>query len=463
METLFYVLPFVLFLGIAAQGVAYYLICFLIPFGFYLFHRRKIPSYFNTIGLIFIALHIIFPIVNLMVFFFPNDEFLRFYRSPFEHWPGAFQSCFPSSLFFGGLLFCLLPYLSGFFSKPKKKRSNFDHFQPIRPFLTGLLPASLIFTAILYYSHHTGLDLRSLFRKRLEFMGPNDAFSTGGYRVNGFYGHPLTVAGACLAYCLFCWSLFWSYLSTKSRDMDKWSFLPFFRSPLLALGLLGSISVLNFLSIVMSGGRLALLVAVLMIVGIPCAMQLKKHFFSTLIVCMALLVGMFFVAKQVGILSRLEATKVALLSKHQFDDGNNRIYFWKTYEKMFLDSPIIGQGNYWIKHGVRDEYYKIMGYEKLEEKFGAHNLYLEILGSAGLLGLIWVFSGFILLFREIKNRFYEKGSPLRPYCFALMIAFVGNLIHCLTQNVFFDSSVVYIYLGLFMILVWQGAKNWIEE
>ena len=182
-----------------------------------------------------------------------------------------------------------------------------------------------------------------------------------------------------------------------------------------------------------------------------------KNLVVTLMIVFFIGFASFFMAKKIGLLNRIESTTQSFAKNETFDQGNYRQYFWRTYEKMFFDKPIIGQGTYWLKQGVREEYYNKMGYEKLPEKYIAHNVYLETLGSAGLLGFFWVIFGLIFLCKALNKNIFYKSSKLNPISIAFVFAFIANLIHGITQNVFFDSSVVYIYICLIVVLMWEKA------
>ena len=456
MNILFFIFPLLLFLGIAVQGLAYYIIGIILPFLYLMFHHKKLPKYFMTIGLIFIFLHLVFVETNFILYFFPNAVTVPFLHSPFLKWPGALKSNFPSTLFFGGLLFIILYHLSKKFSFSFKNIPIFfEHFQPIRFFLWGLLCASFLYMNILFYSHFTGLDFHSIFRHKLEYMTSNDAFPSGGYRVFGFYGHPLTVAGACLTYCVFSWTLLWAFITL--RNQYSWDFIPAHQHRYLPIFILGSISLFNFICILLSGGRVAFVVSFISLFVIPFIFNIRKHFLVTLVLLITIVLGVCFASQKLGVISRIEDVKSSLFKPNSFDTGNNRPYFWKTYEKMFIDSPLFGQGTYWLKEGVLKEYYNKMGYEKLKEKYVAHNVYLEILGDTGLFGMASILLGFFYLFRTFKLNFYAQNSHLKPVALSLFMAFLVNCVNGLTQNVFFDSSVIYIYLGLILILMWEKS------
>lgn len=453
---IFFLFPFLIYAGIALQGISFYAFGILIPALFVVFiQKRKLPTYFLKIGLCFLGLHVIFPITNFIAYFFPNKTVPTSIYEIQWKWPGIFQSNFPSSLFFGGLALTLLSLSLGSRKiglDPLVKPGD-DNIHPLKSFLTGLFFASILFLCALVYQHNSGVDLRSLFRSHIEYLGQNDAFKDGTFRVYGFYGHPLTAAGVSLAYCIFSWSLLWSWLG-KNRSVS-YSFIPFHNKKYAPLLVLTVISISNGIVVLLSGGRTASVTGLILFALIPFFFYAKKSLLKSSAAVLLISAVSFFFIKNSSFLNRIESTSEMIVKNQSFDNGNNRMIFWKIYEHLFIDHPIFGQGNYWLKQGVRDEYYNRLGYESLTEKFPAHNIYLEILGSAGVLGMIWVIFCFFFLFKTLKKDVLKKDEHLDILWISFFFAFLANLIHGLTQNVFFDSSVVYIYICLIMIFLWE--------
>ena len=452
MNWLFFLFPFLLYLGIAVQGMSYYLIGILVPSLMFLFHREKISSSFMKLGFLFLAIHVIFPLTNFLVYFFPNHLVdANLYQIQMT-WPGILKSNFPSTLFFGGLALVIIGFLSRRSSLALKERPAFiSKFEPLKYYLMGLVPASCFMLIMLFYSHFTGLDLHTLFRSKLEYMTKADAFPTGGYRVFGFYGHPLTIAGVALAYVVFLWSIFCSILG--SEDKINWEFLFFRNNKLLTLFFLAFITFSNLIFLFLSGGRTASVVGVAFLIAITFFFCIRKKFIVTIIVMALIAIGGVYGAKKLGLLNRIEATTSSLEKNRTLDGGNHRTEFWRTYTHMFLDKPIFGQGSYWLQSGVRDSYYNKLGYGNSPEKFNAHNFYLETLACVGVLGFLWVFIGFAFMYRLLKCQI-----SFRPLGTAFFLAFLANLCHGLTQNIYYDSSVVYIYICLALVLLWESHK-----
>ena len=452
---IFYLLPFLLYLGIALQGASFYIICILIPSVYFIFQKREIPKFIVTIALCLIALHIIFPITSFINYLFPSNEFPQFNYHIELKWPGILQSNFPSSLFIGSFLVILF----AFYSRKKvdssfKIKQSKHEIMPLKYFLSGLLPASILICLVLLYQYNTGLELRSL---RGGLLANTELLDNGKYRVTGFYGHPLTVAGVGLAYVAFAWSLLWQSIANKNNA--KFDFISLSGKNHFPQISLAIITFCNFIIIILSSGRTAGVASLLVLIVVPFVLCIRKKPIVTLFTILVILILSFFIGKNYGLIERIEFTAKSVTQSHSLDAGNYRQYFWKVYTQMFLDKPIVGQGNYWLKAGVRENYYDKLGYADIPEKYNAHNNYLEILASGGLLAAIWILTSLFILSKTLKRKLIEQKERylFLPFCFVVMI--LSNLIHSFTQNVYFDSTVVYIYIALLYVIMWQIAAN----
>lgn len=111
-NSIFFILPFFLYIGIAAQGAGFYLLCIFIPSLFFIYWKKDIPKFFITIAVCLIALHIIFPLTSIINYMIPNSKFPQFIYHISLKWPGILQSNFPSSLFIGGIATLILVKIS---------------------------------------------------------------------------------------------------------------------------------------------------------------------------------------------------------------------------------------------------------------------------------------------------------------------------------------------------------------
>lgn len=453
MNYLFFLLPFFLYLGIALQGASFYLICIITPSLYFIVHKKRIPNYLIKVAFCLLLLHIIFPITSIINYLFPLQQFPGFEFNIELKWPSILQSYFPSYFFISAVFLFIFSYFnkktintSARISMPKVA------IEPLKYFLTGLFPASILICLALIYQAHSGLDFHSIKGKLLE---PTELLQNGRYRVNGFYGHPLTIAGVGLAYTVFAWSLLWLTIIKKNESNFKNLFV--FKNIFIHQIALITISICNFIILILSSGRTAAISCVFMLIITVFILGIKKKPLVSLLTAAVVSISSYFVISESGLLQRIIFTTSSVTQNHSLDTGNNRQYFWKVYWHMFLDKPIVGHGNYWLKAGIRENYYDKLGYENLSEKYSAHNNYLEILACGGLFAFLWILAIIGVLYKTIKNKINTHKKELNYLVFSYLAMFLANLIHALTQNVYFDSSVVYIYTALIFVIIWHIA------
>lgn len=291
----------------------------------------------------------------------------------------------------------------------------------------------LIFGVYFAIQHVTGFD----FRTSQSYL-PNMQFPGGTYRIQGFSGHPLTIAGISLCLVGFSsWMI--GYFLRRSGEM---------------LGYTTGILLLNLFFLYASGGRTAFFIAIvwLGLIGTLVASRLMKT--RTLIISwFAVLLVLFFVLTMSGIGERyLEAFQMKESGKMP-----NRLVFWQVHWQMFLDSPWVGQGYGHLSKGLRFMYYDAMGYREFEERFNAHNMILETLSNIGILGtaaLVAIGYKVFLIGKKIA-----QSNPLtKNIGIGLIVATGLNFLHGFTQNVFYDSGVMVVYMYLFWLFIWSALS-----
>jgi putative inorganic carbon (HCO3(-)) transporter len=156
------------------------------------------------------------------------------------------------------------------------------------------------------------------------------------------------------------------------------------------------------------------------------------------------------------VVSRIQNT-VANFQNGQIE---NRVHFWKTYLAMIADRPLVGQGAYWIETGLREAYYDRLGFASLNEKFNAHNIYLESMANIGIVGALLACALLWGIFKVLGN-FASQATAFEPRLLfrALGAGLFANLLHAFTQNVFFDSNVLIPFLALFWVCFWLSVAN----
>ncbi|MEN9528395.1 MAG: hypothetical protein RI932_268 [Pseudomonadota bacterium] len=333
-----------------------------------------------------------------------------------------------------------------------------DDDQRIRGFSRGLLFATLLFFTYCLYQHLTGYS--ALLKTKI--LADEHRMPNGTYRIFGFYGHPLSLAGACLIWLSTALYGLWTEFRSRGAGASGLSAMSW-----------GTVAILQSALIYMSGGRMALVVlAVLWLI-------------FAVAVSLGVLLPRFAPGKKAWKLAQtliggVAVSGVALIAwgfstgvfqsfaEKIFSRGlgggtlgqgplGDRELFWQVYLAMWRDSPLVGQGYFAIEHGLRTEYYLREGLASLRDKFNAHNIFLEVLGISGVLGLLAYMTVCVLL--GLNMKILAGRSPQRRFVLgAIVFAFFANVLHGLTQNTFFDSAVTSCYLALIGILVLPPLK-----
>ena len=138
-----------------------------------------------------------------------------------------------------------------------------------------------------------------------------------------------------------------------------------------------------------------------------------------------------------------------------------RLVFWDVHWQMFQDHPVLGVG-YTQKKIKATEYYEKMGYESLERKYSAHNIYLQTLADSGIVGLlsiITIFSSLGLVGIQILRKW---KSPL------LGIIVTSTFLAGMMQNILRDSeflTALWVSLAICLVIIRESpvARNQIEN
>jgi O-antigen ligase len=134
-----------------------------------------------------------------------------------------------------------------------------------------------------------------------------------------------------------------------------------------------------------------------------------------------------------------------------------RFAIWKGHINMFLDSPLFGYGYAFITDDLKSKFFDL-------SHFQAHNSYLQLLVDMGLVGsalVISILAYCLYIFWKMMN---EKGliySPILIRCF--FFALFTNAMHAITQNNFFESSTVTVYLIIAWIIMWLRVQEKNED
>jgi O-antigen ligase len=112
-----------------------------------------------------------------------------------------------------------------------------------------------------------------------------------------------------------------------------------------------------------------------------------------------------------------------------FRTGSTRNEIWRASLKMFAAHPMlgVGLGGYWI---AITAYHDASGSSTPQE---AHNDYLELLASGGLVGFavgIWFV---VSLFRSARQNLRSQNRFQRAICFAALLGMTGVAVHSLVD------------------------------
>ena len=277
------------------------------------------------------------------------------------------------------------------------------------------------------------------------------------HRAYGGYGHPLTLASVSLAYSSFSWTLFCALLYKKlNKTLLPKIYLK--NNKRLTLSIIFGITFLNTTILLLTMSKVVIIINFLIIFFVFTFFTL----FSKVKIFQKLSFLLIFFLVFTSVLSVLQDNHTFKRLKHTYQNvkdlghpgkEDNRLKFWDVYIAMIKDRWVSGYGQFLIKKGIRNSYYDRLGYSKLSEKFNAHNNYLELLADLGVLGSAMFISIMVFLFFRIRQTLLRESSYLYVFIVPFTIAFIANLIHAFTQNVFYDSSVTYIYLYFLILLI----------
>ncbi len=412
-----FLLPFTLFSGIALQISGVLLLGIILPL-FYL--KKSLPEAGRKIGFFLILLWALFPLTNI-ISFFQHPEFQEGIK-----FSDFFKSQVSSTWVLSGVF--LLLSSSMILNKTSSCPTTLKGRSRLRElasgwasFDQGVLYASIFFSIYFLSQHFFGIDLRHGFSfDSINILPDHERMSsTIGYRVAGFYGHPLSLAGVALT-----WIGFYGYrYFSETASQQKKHFL--------------IILLFQFLFLFLSGGRTAIISGIMIYLFL--IFKFKKFDPKHMLFIFTFFV---FLLYYTGIIFRFDEAVQQMEANHLNKIG--RLTFWQVHWQMFLDSPLFGESYMMLSKGLREDYYIRLGFEDFYEKYNAHNFYLECLAEIGLLGSA------VMLFILKKIKTCLPSSPLKN---AFLFSFLGNILHGLTQNVFFDANVLAIYAGIFWVFI----------
>ena len=460
----FFLLPFFLYVSIALQAIGYYLCALILPFLFVTIHSQERIQAIRRIGVGLVVVYLTFSVFNILHLFigllFENHKF--FYENS-----SKVLTKNPISLSFliTGFVFVFKSFRPQAFVRLKNAPvytdanieiihneernllSGSKKEELLKPFLFGLMISGVLFFICAVLQAVYGFNLRGgilLSEEKVFYSIASlpELVTNGLYRVRGFYGHPLSLASVTIAYISFFLILFFDSIRRKERWTKEIRLL------------FPVIIVLNLIFLFLTQSRSAVTIQILAFIFLFFLNVNKiKRIYSGLIPL--IFIAVFIAVYSIGLMDKLLFSFINLLNGGVFDQSDNRFLFWKVHFQMFLDHPLLGQGAYWIDTGIRELYYEKLGFGDFQYKFNAHNNYLGILSSVGLIGSGLIIGGIGLILKGLRVLNRDLFYPF-------LFAFIVNLIQAIFQNVFFDSSVTYIYLAFLCLIVWKGVPSYKE-
>lgn len=446
-------LPLLLIFGVVVQSGALYLFGIILPavalLGGFGPLRQRFPTL--GVGLALLALYIVFPLANFW-------NLPRFAASApgFSGVTSEFvKSQVTSGVFFSGLA---LVGLSWFRLNPR--RGVLSGGTPVSPedvgiaglrwFVVGLLAGSVILTVFVAVEHRTGVAWRPFSHH------PEPHLDGGGtFRPFGFYGGPLHLAGASLAWVSVAWFLFWRWFEAKVCGLGetRWCLRVFSRQWLFPVMLL-TIVILQTTMVVMVAGRTAALVNFGVLAVLPLFVRLRRNRGIVRLVFGAAMAGCGALAMACTPLGRRFFDMMHETLDPTTSSAAQHMVNWQVHWELFKNNPLFGNGSYWLDLFARKQQYELMGYpESLVPHNNSHNIFLEALASVGLVG-VFAIAGAIIVGLMLLIRVSRRHPLARSLVAALLVAAAANVAHGFTENTFYSSNVAYVYLGILWTFVW---------
>ena len=131
--------------------------------------------------------------------------------------------------------------------------------------------------------------------------------------------------------------------------------------------------------------------------------------------------------------------------------GATRNEIWRASWKMFTAHPVlgVGMGAYWVSITA---YHDASGVMTPQE---AHNDYLELLASGGLVGLAIAIWFVVSLFRAVRVNLASENRFQRAICFAAVLGMTGVAVHSLVD---FGLHLL-VNAFVFLVLVMLATKR----
>jgi hypothetical protein len=404
--------------------------------------KIKLDARWFAVGVALVGCWLVFPLTNFLNFMVPHPAMLPEFDPNTVTASKLMKSLFPATWIGSGLMLAFLSSRSSQAVPQNDVEMEFQFQKSLKHFWMGFCIATVLFGVYFTIQHLWGIDFRGSSR----FLGNHNRMGAQ-FRVPGFYGHPLTLGAIALA-----WSSFFVWLGTSAEQS--------LRELSIKRSLCWVLASLNFAFVLMSGGR---------IVGVLCLMvwsiglirwacrEIRQR--DTQKFGKWIWLGSFgFLAVSLTAGVHLSHRVIELFHSIQSRglESIERVQFWRVYWQIFLDSLWFGQGEIYLRSGLRESYYQSMGLGNFHQKYNAHNFVIEILACTGLVGF-GLITGFLGLVIRRMRELVKLKSSARTLAGALALAFGANMLHGVTQNTLFDASLIAAYANMFWLVVWTSG------
>lgn len=327
----------------------------------------------------------------------------------------------------GSLRWALLLYLLSY---------SFYLFPGLNKYFYSLLTVGALIGGYAVFQHFTGIDFRYEWGLRAQSAVTPAPFSGADvFQSVGLMSHHLTYG--YLFSMLFCFPVAALMLSAQRSFIFKFLML-------LSTAVIG-------MSLVWTYGR-GVWIATLSSLLFMAAYVSRKILFSFLILA-GIIVGTLYISND-GFKERLDS-----IWDSQYTSNADRRDLWRANLEMFSDHPWIGIG--WTQNEGRIfEYYEKLG---IENKFGghAHNNYLQLLASTGLLGFV-AYMLFIISFLLMTHRLWTDVPKSHYWHRVIVLGALGTQISLhaggLTQWNFGDAEVNHFFIFTLAIIAYMSER-----
>lgn len=163
----------------------------------------------------------------------------------------------------------------------------------------------------------------------------------------------------------------------------------------------------------------------------------------------ALVIGILWFGGE-GLMSKLETTQSGF-SVGQIEQNVSRKQIWQATWNLFKDNPItgVGFGGYWI--GVTN-YDDTSGNMLLLQ---AHNDYLELLASGGIIGFILFLWLIFSIGNAARENLFSKNKLVRAFCIGALVGCLGLAVHSFFDFGLHTPIIAFVFTALLCIAVYD--------